>query len=62
MKSTRLIFVLAALATAGCATSLGPSDNFNDWANSAAYHHYQQNPRSAAPTYTVDVNDGVSGE
>ena len=46
MKSTRLFFLVAALAMTGCATSLGPSDNFNDWTNSAGYHHYQQ-PSSA---------------
>ena len=42
MKPTRLFFYVAALALAGCATSIGPSDNFNDWTNSVAYHHYQQ--------------------
>ncbi len=46
MKSTRLLFFVAALAMTGCATSLAPSDNFNDWTNSASYHHYQQ-PRNA---------------
>ena len=46
MKSTRLLFLVAALAMTGCATSLAPSDNFNDWTNSASYHHYQQ-PRTA---------------
>ncbi|HZA96385.1 MAG TPA: hypothetical protein VE421_09625 [Burkholderiaceae bacterium] len=46
MKQTRLFFFIAALALTGCATSLGPSDNFNDWTNSATYHHYQQ-PRTA---------------
>ena len=46
MKRINLVFFVAALALSGCATSLGPSDNFNDWTNSAAYHHYQQ-PRAA---------------
>ena len=62
MKSTRLFLVIATLIIAGCATPLGPSDNFNDWTNSAAFHHYQQSPRNAVPTYTVDAADGVSGE
>ena len=62
MKLTRLLFLVAALGLTGCATSLGPSDNFNDWANSASYHHYQQSPRNAVPTYTVDADDGLSGE
>jgi hypothetical protein len=46
MKQTRLFLFVAALALTGCATSLGPSDNFNDWTNSATYNHYQQ-PRTA---------------
>jgi len=46
MKQTRLLFLVAALGLTGCATSLAPSDNFNDWTNSVAYQHYQQ-PRSA---------------
>ena len=46
MKQTRLLFLVAALALTGCATSLAPTDNFNDWTNSAAYQHYQQ-PRTA---------------
>jgi len=46
MKQTRLLFLVAALGLTGCATSLAPSDNFNDWTNAVAYQHYQQ-PRSA---------------
>ena len=46
MKYTRLLYLVTALALTGCATSLAPSDDFNDWTNSVAYHHYQQ-PRSA---------------
>ena len=64
MKSTRLLLIVAALITAGCATSLGPSDNFNDWTNSASYRHYQQ-PRStvAAVARQGDDNDnGTAGE
>ena len=49
MKNARLLFVVAALAITGCATSLAPSDNFNDWTNPVAYNHYQQ-PRSAVAT------------
>ena len=41
MKNARLLFLVAALALTGCATSLAPSDNFNDWTNSAADNHYQ---------------------
>jgi hypothetical protein len=48
MKSTRLLLIVAALITAGCATSLGPSDNFNDWTNSVSNHHYQEH-RSNVP-------------
>jgi hypothetical protein len=62
MKRTRLLFLVTALALTGCATSLAPTDNFNDWTNSTAYHHYQQSPRNAVPAYAVDADDGVSGE
>lgn len=41
MKHTRLLFLVAALSLTGCATSLAPGDDFNDWTNSTAYHHYQ---------------------
>ena len=63
MKSARFLFVVAALAITGCATSLAPTDNFNDWTNEASYPHYQQ-PRSAvAVTYPyVDDNNGTAGE
>ena len=59
MKSTRLLLIVAALITAGCATSLGPSDNFNDWTDSASYRHYQETRAAvavAAPK--ADDNDG----
>ena len=62
MKNVRLLFVVAALAVTGCATSLAPSDNFNDWTNSASYHHYQQ-PRSAVAVVPPHVDDnGTAGE
>ena len=62
MKSTRLLFLVAALAMTGCATSLGPSDNFNDWTNSASYHNYQQ-PRSVVAVTAPHVDDnGTAGE
>jgi hypothetical protein len=63
MKSTRLLFLIAALAVTGCATSLAPSDNFNDWTNSAFYHQHQQ-PRSAVAKLSphVDDDDGSAGE
>ena len=48
MKHTRLLFLAATLALAGCATSLAPSDNFNDWTNSTAYHHYQESRTAVA--------------
>lgn len=60
MKSTRLLLIVAALITAGCATSLGPSDNFNDWTNSASYHHYQE-PRSTVDTVAREVDDNDGG-
>ena len=61
MKNARLLLVIAALAITGCATSLAPSDNFNDWTNSASYHHYQQ-PRSAVAVIAPLVDDGSAGE
>ena len=62
MKSTRLFLVIATLITAGCATSLAPSDNFNDWTSSASYPHYQQ-PRSTVAVTTPHVDDdGAAGE
>lgn len=63
MKSTRLLLIVGTLAMAGCATSLGPSDNFNDWTNSASYHHYQQ-PRSAVAAAPIgnDSDEGTAGE
>ena len=60
MKSTRLLLIVATLITAGCATSLGPSDNFNDWTNSAGYHHYQQ-PRSSVASIARQANDNDNG-
>jgi hypothetical protein len=61
MKSARLFLIVAALITAGCATSLAPSDNFNDW-TSAGYHHYQQ-PRSTVAIAAPHVDDdGAAGE
>ena len=48
MKSTRLFLIVAALITAGCATSLAPSESFNDWTNSAIYHHYSEQRISVA--------------
>lgn len=56
MKSTRLLLIVAALITAGCATSLGPSDNFNDWTNSASNHHYQEQ-RSNVPAIARHADD-----
>jgi hypothetical protein len=52
MKSIRLVAIsVAALLAAGCATSLAPSENFNNWTNSASYHHYSE-PRSGVATQT----------
>jgi hypothetical protein len=56
MKSTRLFLIVAALITAGCATSLAPSDNFNDWTNSASYRRYQE-PRSTVAVTAPHVDD-----
>jgi PBP1b-binding outer membrane lipoprotein LpoB len=62
MKSTRLSLIIAALITAGCATSLAPSDNFNDWTNSASYRPYQE-PRSTVAVTAPHVDDdGTAGE
>ncbi len=63
MKSTRLFFIAVTLITTGCATSLAPSDNFNDWTNSVSYRHYQE-PRSAvaATAPRVEEDDGAAGE
>ena len=61
MKSARLFLIVAALITAGCATSLAPSDNFNDWTNSASYHHYQSRSTVAVTAPHVD-DDGAAGE
>ena len=62
MKTTRLFLIVAALITGGCATSLAPSDNFNDWTNSVSYHHYQQ-PRSTVAVTPPHVDDdGAAGE
>ena len=55
MKLTRLLFLVAALGLTGCATSLAPSDNFNDWTNSVAYHHYEQ-PRTAVAKIAPDAD------
>lgn len=53
MKSIRLVAIsFAALLAAGCATSLAPSESFNDWTNSAAYHHYSE-PRSGVAMQTT---------
>ena len=41
---------------AGCATSLGPSDNFNDWTNSASYRHTQE-PRGAVAAVARHADD-----
>ena len=61
MKSARLFLIVAALITAGCATSLAPSDNFNDW-TSESYHHYQQ-PRSTVAVAAPHVDDdGAAGD
>jgi len=52
MKSIRLVAIsVAALLAAGCATSLAPSENFNNWTNAASYHHYSE-PRSGVATQT----------
>jgi uncharacterized lipoprotein YmbA len=56
MKSTRLLLIVATLTMAGCATSLGPSDNFNDWTNSASYRHTQE-PRGAVAAVARHADD-----
>jgi hypothetical protein len=62
MKSTRLFLIVAALITAGCATSLAPSDNFNNWTNSASYRHYQEPRSTVAVTAPHIDDDGAAGE
>ncbi len=62
MKNARFLFVVTALAITGCATSLAPTDYFDDWANPVSYHHYQQ-PRSAVAVTAPYVDDnGTAGE
>ena len=61
MKSARLFLIVTALITAGCATSLAPSDNFNDW-TSASYHHYQQSRSTVAVAASHVDDDGAAGE
>ena len=53
MKSARFFLSLLTLATAGCATSLAPSEDFNDWTNAAIYRHYQEPRGSATATAAV---------
>ncbi len=44
MKRLRFLLSVVILATAGCATSLAPNADFNEWTNTAAYPHYQVKP------------------
>ena len=62
MKSTRLVLIFATLTMAGCATSLGPSDNFNDWTNSASYHYQQPRSAVAAARHANDSDQRTAGE
>ena len=62
MKNARFLFIAAALAITGCATSLAPTDNFNDWTNSAGYHHYQESRVAVAVTAPQIDDDGTAGE
>ena len=62
---TGILFIVVALITAGCATSLAPTDNFHDWSNPVAYHHYQ--PQKVRAVASVDLQtqadkDGAEGE
>ena len=50
MRSIRLLISVATLLMAGCATSLAPSDNFNDWTNSAIYRQYPEQRGSGVAT------------
>ena len=55
MKTTRLVASVASVATlliGGCASSLAPSESFNDWSNAAEYHHYSEQ-RSSVASQTV---------
>ena len=45
MNNSRLFLCLIALLATGCATSLAPSENFNDWTNSAISRYPE--PRSS---------------
>ena len=54
MKSTRLLIsATAALLITGCATSLAPSENFNDWTNSALHRQYPEQRGSEVATQTT---------
>jgi hypothetical protein len=48
MKHARLLACLVPLIAAGCATSLAPSENFNDWTNSAISRYPEPRSTSAA--------------
>lgn len=52
MKNARLLACLIPLMAAGCATSLAPSENFNDWTNSAI-SRYPEPRTTGAPSQTA---------
>lgn len=61
MKTTRLLFFIAvALASTGCATSLAPGENFNDWTSPTASRFHQQEPRSAVAALAPHVDSEES--
>jgi PBP1b-binding outer membrane lipoprotein LpoB len=53
MKSNRLLISVIALLITGCATSLAPSENFNDWTNSALHRQYPEQRGSEVGTQTT---------
>ena len=63
MKTTRLLLIAATVITAGCATSLAPSGNFNDWTDPVAYRHHQPERASALASIQSQADkDGAEGE
>ena len=57
MKNARLLLYLVPLIAAGCATSLAPSEDFNDWTNSAISRYSE--PRSTSASTQTATRESV---